>query len=81
VPAAPSLGISPWLMGFVVLIVAHTWILPNQGLEYLITRDITRGEAFTDRQGFVIGLALTAVRLLAIGATIPFWRAIGLLGQ
>lgn len=81
VPAAPSLGISPWLMGFVVLIVAHTWILPNQGLEYLITRDITRGEAFTDRHGFIIGVALTAVRLLAIAATIPFWRAIGLLGQ
>lgn len=79
VPAAPALGISPWLVGFVVLVVAHTWILPNQGLELLITREVTRGEAFTDRQGMTIGVALTVVRLLAIAASIPFWKAIGLL--
>ncbi len=79
VPAAPALGISPWLMGFVVLVVAHTWILPNQGLEYLITRDLTRGEAFTDRQGLIAGIALTVVRVAAIAASIPYWRALGLL--
>lgn len=79
VAAAPSLGILPWVVGFVVLVVAHTWVVPNQGLEYLITRDVTRGEAFTDRQGITVGAALTLIRLLAVAASIPYWRAIGLL--
>ena len=35
--------------------MAHTWIVPNQGLEYLITREATRGEAFTDHQGILVG--------------------------
>jgi len=41
--------------------VAFTWIIPSQGLEYLVTRELIRGEAFTERQGIVIGVALTAV--------------------
>ncbi len=79
VPAAPQLGISPWLVGFVVLVTANMWIFPYQGLEYLITRDATRGEAFTDRDGMVMGAALAGVRLAAIVVSIPYWRAVGLL--
>jgi len=79
VPAAPALGISPWVAGYIVLMVAYTWIIPGQGLEYLITRDLTKGEAFTDRQGMLLGIALTAIRIATIAASIPFWRAMGLL--
>lgn len=80
VPAAPALGISSWVAGFVVLVCANVWILPYQGLEYLLLRDATRGEAFTQRQGTVFGAALTAVRLAGVAASIPYWRALGLLG-
>lgn len=79
VPAAAQLGISAWLVGFVVLVTANLWIFPYQGLEYLIVRDATRGEAFTDRQGIAVGAALTAVRLASIAVAIPYWRAMGLL--
>lgn len=79
VPAAAQLGISPWLAGFVVLVTANLWVFPYQGLEYLIVRDATRGEAFTDRQGIAMGAALTAVRLASIAVAIPYWRALGLL--
>ena len=78
VRAAPALGISPWVAGYIVLMVAYTWIIPGQGLEYLITRELTKGEAFTDRQGVRIGVALTVIRVLAIAASIPFWQAMGL---
>ena len=45
VPAAPALGISPWVAGFVVLVASNVWVLPYQGLEYLIAprRDGRRG--------------------------------------
>lgn len=81
VPVAPSLGISPWVAGFVVLVCANTWVLPYQGLEYLITRDASDGEAFDDRQGTIVGVALTAVRLLAIALAVPAWQAMGLVGR
>lgn len=79
VPAAPHLGISPWLAGLVVLLAANIWVLPYQGLEYLVAREATAGEAFDDRQGTRMGLALTAVRFLAIAASVPAWKLMGLL--
>src|SRR5438552_154083 len=80
VPAAPQLGISPWLAGVTVLLAANVWILPYQGLEYLIAREATGGQAFDDRQGTRMGAALTAVRFVAIAASVPFWKLMGLLG-
>jgi DASS family divalent anion:Na+ symporter len=80
VPAAPQLGISPWLAGLVVLLTANSWILPYQGNEYLIAREATAGEAFDDRQGTKMGLALTVVRLAAVALSVPVWKLMGLLG-
>lgn len=77
-PAAPALGVSPWVAGVVVLLAANTWILPYQGMEYLVARDATEGQAFTDRQGTAMGAALTAIRLVAIAASVPYWIALGL---
>ena len=79
VPLGPALGIDGWVVGFVVLVAANIWIFPYMGLEYLIARDATRGEGFTDEQGIRMGVALTAVRLVAIAASIPYWMALGLL--
>ena len=81
VPSAPALGISAWVAGFVVLVAANVWILPYQGLEYLIARDATNGEAFDDRQGTRVGAALTVVRLAAIVLAVPVWQAMGLVGR
>ena len=81
VPAAPALGISPWVAGFVVLVAANVWVLPYQGLEYLIARDATNGEAFTDRQGTVVGACLTVARLMAIAVAVPIWEAMGLVAR
>jgi DASS family divalent anion:Na+ symporter len=79
VPSAPALGIDSWVAGFVILTSANMWILPYQGLEYVILRDATRGEAFDDAQGTRFGAALSAVRLLAIAASIPLWTVAGLI--
>ncbi|MGQ0550992.1 MAG: SLC13 family permease, partial [Armatimonadota bacterium] len=79
VPAAPRLGLAPWIVGFVVLLAANTWLHPSQSDWYRLTRDATEGEMFTDRHGVVMGIALTAVMLVAIAASVPYWRAIGLL--
>lgn len=79
VPAAPQLGLAPWLVGFVVLTVGNTWVLPNLSDFYALTRDITKREMFTDREGVIAGVMLTLLTLLAIAVSVPYWRAIGLL--
>ena len=79
VPAAPLLGMHGWVAGIVVLLSANMWVLPYQGLEYLMYREATGREAFDDRQGMRMGAALAAVRFVAIAASIPWWHALGLL--
>src|SRR5437867_4390341 len=79
VPTAPALGISPWVAGITVLLMANGWVLPYQGLEYLVARDATRGEAFSDRQGTIFGAALAITRFVAILVSLPYWRMLGLI--
>jgi hypothetical protein len=49
------------------------------GLAHLVAREVTAGEAFDDRQGTRIGSALTLVRFIAIAASLPAWKLMGLL--
>src|SRR5207249_10057931 len=77
-PAPPALGISPYVAGIVILLMVNVCVHSCQGLEYLMTRDASRGEAFSDRQGTLFGAALTVVRFAAVLASLPYWRALGL---
>jgi len=79
VPAAPRLGLNPWVVGFVVLVAANTWLLPRQSELYRVAREGTRGELFDDRDAFRAGLAMTLLTLVAIAAAVPYWDAIGVL--
>lgn len=78
IPASPQLGLSPWLVGFIVLTVGNTWLLPGLSDFYILIRDATRGEMFTDRDGFYVGVVLTVLVLIAITASVPYWQAMGL---
>jgi len=79
IPAAPGLGLPPWIVGFVILVAANTWVHPYQSDWYRLLREGTAGEAFTDRHGLTLGVALTAVTVAAIAVSIPYWRWLGLL--
>jgi di/tricarboxylate transporter len=80
-PVAPSLGLEPWLIGFVVLTVGNTWLLPSLSDFNILIRDATRGEMFTDRDSMLAGAAITVVTLLAIALSIPYWRALGFIAR
>ncbi len=80
VPAAPRVGLPPWVVGFVILVAANTWLHPAQSDLYRLMRDATRGELFTIAHGVIAGIVLTCSTLIAIVLTLPYWRAIGVLG-
>lgn len=79
VPASEQMGLSPWIVGFVVLVAANTWLHPNQSDFYRLTREATEGTMFTERHGIIVGVAMTLSTVLALAVSIPYWRAIGLL--
>jgi DASS family divalent anion:Na+ symporter len=79
VPSAVALGLSPWVVGFVVLVAANAWLLPRQSDYCRLVREATHGELFTERQAFVAGAALSGLTLLAIALSLPYWRFLGVL--
>jgi di/tricarboxylate transporter len=81
IPAASGLGVSPWIVGFVVLTAAGGWFHPNQSEVYRVMRAATKGEMFTQRQGITLGIILTVIALLGIVISIPYWSAIGLIAR
>ena len=81
VPAASRLGVSPWIVGFVILMAANTWLHPRQSDYYRIVRGATRGEMFVERHGLIIGVGLTALTLAGLALSVPYWRAMGLFAR
>ena len=78
VPTAAQLGLSAWVVGFVVLTTANTWLHPNQAELCRLTRDATGGALFTQRQAIRMGIAMTVLSLIAVAASVPYWSALGI---
>jgi di/tricarboxylate transporter len=79
VPAAPQLGLSGWVVGFVVSVTVLTWLLPRQYEVLRMVREMTDDEMFSDRQAVAVGVAITVIAVLALVACVPYWQAIGML--
>jgi hypothetical protein len=77
VPAASRIGLSPWAVGFVVLVM-NTWRLPAQSDYCRVARDAA-GDLFEPRHAMIAGVVLTALTLLGIAVAIPRWQALGTL--
>jgi DASS family divalent anion:Na+ symporter len=81
VPAASHFGVAPWVVGFVVLLGAMTWLAPNQSDFCRLMSAATNDELFTARHATIVGVAMTLLTLIAIGVSIPYWQALGLVGR
>jgi DASS family divalent anion:Na+ symporter len=79
VPAAPQLGLSGWVVGFTCSVAVFTWLVPRQYEVLRMMREITGGEMYSERQAVVIGAAMTAIAVLSLLISVPYWQAIGLL--
>jgi DASS family divalent anion:Na+ symporter len=79
VPAAPQLGLSGWVVGFVVFTTVLAWLMPSQYELLRIVREMLGPDSFTQREAALVGAGMTIVVLVAVVASLPYWRAIGLL--
>jgi di/tricarboxylate transporter len=78
-PVAAAAGISPFVVGLVTVIACNGFLLPYQSTTYLALYHGTGGRIFTHRQARLAAVAYAVVTLLALCASVPAWRAMGLL--
>jgi len=78
-PVAASAGINPFVVGLVTVIACNGFLLPYQSTTYLALYHGTGGRMFTHRQARLAAVAYAVVVLVALCASVPAWRAMGLL--
>jgi di/tricarboxylate transporter/CRP-like cAMP-binding protein len=78
-PVGLSAGIDPWVIALVALTACNGFFLPYQSTTYLALHSGTNGRLFTHCQARPMAIAYAVATLLALCASVPWWRAIGLL--
>ncbi len=80
IPTALHIGFNPWLIGFIVLLLAESFIWPYQASFYAQFVSMAGHEARTDdRRVAAMHVTLFVCKLIAIAASIPFWKSLGIL--
>jgi di/tricarboxylate transporter len=78
-PLAGAAGIDPWIVGFVALLACNGFFFAYQSTVYLALYHGTGGQLFSHAQARPLALWYAALTLLALCASVPAWRAMGLL--
>lgn len=79
-PTAAAIGVSPWVVAVTTLLATNLWLYPQQNVLYLTAYHGTGEQAFTHAQARPLAFAYTAFVFVALLASIPYWRLIGLIG-
>jgi len=80
IPTAVNLGVNPWLVGFIILLMSETFIWPYQATYYSLFCSITGDSASSNDKRIMTLHALTfGIKLVAIYVSLPYWRMLGIL--
>lgn len=79
-PLATASGVSPWLVGFIILLMAETSFFNYQSPHIAYFSRVGKGDMELNERSITIFKALLVlVKLIAIYVSIPFWLSIGVL--
>ena len=79
-PTAASVGVHPWVVMFTAMLANNLWLYPQQNVLYQAAYFATGERAFSHEQARPLAFAYPAFVLVALLASIPFWRWMGLIG-
>jgi DASS family divalent anion:Na+ symporter len=79
VPIAPTAGVDPWVIAFVVLSAANLWSVPYQFASYLAFWSASDGYLFAHDQVRTFSVVYVLLSLCGLLVSIPVWRRLGLL--
>ncbi len=79
-PLAEINGVNSWVVGFLILLFSDCWFLPFQNSFYLQLMELNRERSLYDERSFLsVNAWLNFARLGAVYASLPYWKALGLL--
>ncbi|MBI2755473.1 MAG: cyclic nucleotide-binding domain-containing protein [Chloroflexi bacterium] len=78
IPAAQALGVDPWVVVITLVAGPSMWFLPGQAPAYLVALAASEGRLYSPTQSRAVALGYTAVTLLAVVLSLPYWRLLGL---
>jgi di/tricarboxylate transporter len=79
-PHALNVGVNPWLVGFVILFLAESFVLPYQAsyyMQYLAATEVER--TVNARRLALFNLTMFGAKILVIYVSLTFWHHLGLL--
>jgi branched-chain amino acid transport system substrate-binding protein len=79
VPLLPDLGIDSFILCLVVLISCNPWFFPYQNHAYENLVEASKGKLFKHRQVLPVAVAHVVIVEIAILASVPYWRYLGLI--
>lgn len=80
IPMAQVNSINPWIVGVLILAFSDTWILPYQSGYFMFFRQVLRDRRMLNEKMMILANAISLLLVLvAVYASFPFWRWIGLL--
>lgn len=79
-PVASHVGVNPWVVGFILLLLGDMWVFPYQCPHYMQFQQLVSEKHVYDESMFMkFNLFMNCVRLAGVYAAIPFWKELGLL--
>jgi di/tricarboxylate transporter/CRP-like cAMP-binding protein len=77
-PVGVGAGIDPWVIGLIALMACNGFVLSYQSTTYLALYHGTNGRLFSHNQARPTAIAYGVSTLVALCASVPVWRALGL---
>jgi hypothetical protein len=78
VPTAPVVGVHPWIVIVTLLASFSPWFFPSQSVAYSIAYEASEGRLFSHRQARLACLGYSAVTLVGLAVSVPYWHLLGL---
>lgn len=78
-PTGTALGGDPWVIGMAFLLTTNQWVYSRQSYYYLTAYYGTGQRGFSHEQARPLALAYAVFTFVAIAASLPYWRWLGLI--
>jgi di/tricarboxylate transporter/CRP-like cAMP-binding protein len=78
-PISATVGINPFVIGLVLLLVNEPWLLPHQSMIFQTLLASTEGRLFDHAQTVTFALIHVVISLAAVAVSYPYWKYLGLI--
>ncbi|MDF3043622.1 MAG: crp 3, partial [Thermomicrobiales bacterium] len=72
--------VHPWIVMFTAMLANNLWLYPQQNVLYQAAYYATGERSFSHEQARPLAFAYPAFVIIALLASIPYWRWLGLIG-